>query len=148
VNRPAAGSVVIDMRTPLRLLAAAAVFVSAMTHLQMWFDGVRHQHMVGPAFMVNSVAGVVIAVLLVSWRHWIPLFLAAGFGVCTLGAFITSATVGLYGVHDHWEGVRVFLAAGSETLAFTCAVLAARTEGFLSREQLQHRRALQGSDLH
>ena len=32
-----------------------------------------------PAFMVNAIAGTIIAVLLVTWRHWIPFLLAVGF---------------------------------------------------------------------
>ena len=44
-----------------RLIAAAGVLVSAGVHLYLWVDGVRDQHVVGPAFMVNAVAGLVIA---------------------------------------------------------------------------------------
>jgi hypothetical protein len=131
-----------------RLLAAAAVFVSAVVHGQLWFDGVRHQHVIGPAFMVNAVGGLVIAVLLVRWRHWIPLLLAVGFGVSTLGAFITSATVGLFDVHTHWEGFRVWVCAGCEVLAVLAGLLAARQEGYLSRDQLQHGLTAHRSDLH
>ena len=55
--------------------------------------------------MFNAVAGLVIAVLLLIWRHWVPGFLAAGFGASTLGAFILSATVGLFGVQEQqWTG--------------------------------------------
>src|SRR5215213_5343233 len=121
----------------VRLIAAAAVLVSGAVHLQMWFDGVRDQS-VGPAFMVNAVAGPVIAVLLITWRHWFPLLLAVGFGASTLGAFLIAATAGLYGVHTHWEGVRVWLAAVSEVVAILAGLVAARREGYLSREGLQH----------
>jgi hypothetical protein len=134
------------MRT--RLVAAGAVLVSAMVHLQMWFDGVRDQHVIGPAFMLNAVGGVVIAVLLLSWRHWIPLLLAVGFGVSTLGAFIIASTVGLFDVHTTWEGFHVWAAAISEVVAILAGLLAARREGYLSREQLQHGPAASGADLH
>ena len=88
----------------LRMLAAAGVLVSAAIHLYLWFDVFRHTDVVGPAFMLNAVGGAIIAVLLVTWRHWIPLVLAVGFGAATLGAFIIAATVGLFGVHEHWTG--------------------------------------------
>jgi hypothetical protein len=102
----------------MRILAAIAVLISAAVHLRLWFDGFRSIHMVGPAFMLNAVAGVVIAVLLVVWRrHWLPPLLALGFGVATLGAFVTSATVGLYGVHERWTGFYVLAAAVSEVVA-------------------------------
>ena len=131
----------------VRLVAAAAVLVSGAVHLQMWFDGVRDQS-VGPAFMVNSIAGPVIAVLLLTWRHWFPLLMAVGFGASTLGAFIIAATAGLYGVHTHWEGVRVWMAAASEVVAILAGLFAAWREGYLSRDQLQHGFSGRRSDLH
>jgi hypothetical protein len=105
----------------LRMLAAAAVLVSAAVHLYLWFDVFRHTDVVGPGFMLNAVGGAVIAVLLVTWRHWIPLVLAVGFGVSTLGAFIIAATVGLYGVHEHWTGWAVWTAAVAEVVAILAA---------------------------
>ena len=77
-----------------RIVTAVAALVSAYVHLKLWLDGMRDVDVVGPAFMLNAVAGLVIAVLLLTWRHWVPGFLAAGFGASTLGAFILSTTVG------------------------------------------------------
>jgi hypothetical protein len=99
-----------------RVLGAVALVVSAAVHLKLWFGGVRDQS-VGPAFLVNVVAGVVIAVLLLRWQeHWLPAFLALGFGASTLGAFVIATTVGLMGIHDKWEGFYVFAAAISEVV--------------------------------
>jgi hypothetical protein len=99
-----------------RALGAVALVVSAAVHLKLWFGEVRDQS-VGPAFLVNVVAGVVIAGLLLWWReHWLPAFLTLGFGASTLGAFIIAATVGLMGVHEKWEGFYVYAAAISEEL--------------------------------
>ena len=123
----------------MRIVAAVAVLVSAAVHLRLWFDGFRDLHMVGPAFMLNAVAGLVIAVLLVVWRHWIPLLLAVGFGVATLGAFIVSATVGLYGVHESWTGGYVFAAAVSEAVAIVVgAVVFLREYSVSSVLSLRH----------
>jgi hypothetical protein len=110
-----------DNAVKLRVLTAAAVLVSAAVHLYLWFDGFRHTDVVGPAFMVNAVGGTIIAVLLVTWRHWIPLLFAVGFGASTLGAFIIAATVGLYGVHEHWTGWEVWTAATTEAIAIVSA---------------------------
>ncbi len=105
----------------MRVLAAAGVLVSAAIHLKLWFDVFRHTDVVGPAFMVNAVGGAVIAILLVTWRHWIPLVLAVGFGVATLGAFTIATTVGLFGVHEHWTGWEVWTAAVSEIVVIAAA---------------------------
>ncbi|GAA2741470.1 hypothetical protein GCM10009868_07690 [Terrabacter aerolatus] len=99
----------------LRGVGAAALLVSAGVHLYLWFDGVRHQS-VGPMFLVNVVAGIAIAVLLLRWEHWVPAFLTAGFGVATLGAFVIASTVGLLGVHTVWAGGSVWTAAVAEVV--------------------------------
>ena len=132
----------------IRTLAALAVLVSAAVHLMLWFDGVRHQS-VGPAFLLNAAGGVVIAVLLVSWRHWIPPLLAIGFGVSTLGAFVISATVGLLGVHEHWTGGYVWTAAVAEVVAILAgAVALSRDHALCSAGKLEHRSPLRRAHLH
>lgn len=115
----------------MRVLAAIAALVSAAVHLWLWFEGVRDQDVIGPAFMVNAIAGAVIAVLLVAWRHWLPLFLVVGFGISTLGAFIISTTVGLFDVHASWEGWDEWVAAASEVVAIVVGLWALRAEGWL-----------------
>jgi hypothetical protein len=132
----------------VRLLTAAAVLVSGAVHLKLWFDGFRDEDVVGPAFMVNAVAGLAIAVLLLRWRHWVPLFLAVGFGASTLGAFVVATTAGLFGVHEHWVGVYVWAAAASEAVAIIAGVVAGVQEGWLSREQLERARAVRRQHLH
>jgi hypothetical protein len=127
----------------MRVLAAVAALVSAAVHLWLWFEGVRDQDMIGPAFMVNAIAGAVIAVLLVTWRHWLPLVLVVGFGISTLGAFIISTTVGLFDVHASWEGWDEWTAAASEVVAIVVGLWALRAEGWLnsltSRQESLHK---------
>lgn len=124
----------------MRIVAAAGALVSAAVHLKLWLDGTRDFDVVGPAFMLNAVSGAVIAVLLVTWRHWVPLFLAVGFGVSTLAAFVISATVGLFGVNASWSGFYTWAAAVSEIVVIVAALLAARAEGYeRSLRERQHR---------
>jgi fluoride ion exporter CrcB/FEX len=107
----------------IRIVAAVAVWTSAAVHLRLWFDGVRDQHVVGPAFLLNAVGGLVIGILLLAWRHWIPPLLAVGFGISTFSAFVISATVGLFGVHEHWVGGYVWTAAVAEIVALLAGVV-------------------------
>ncbi|WP_159798675.1 hypothetical protein [Puerhibacterium puerhi] len=86
--------------TAVRWLAAVAAVVSAAVHLVLWFDGYRTIPGVGPLFLLQAVAGVVLAVLLVTWRHWLPPLGALGYGVATLAAYLLSLTVGFLGVHE------------------------------------------------
>ena len=101
----------------LRILTAAGVLVSGVVHLWLWADGFRDIEVIGPLFMVNAVAGVVIAVLVVAWRHWLPLLAAVGFGASTLGAFLISAAVGLFGVRETFWGTAQVVAGISELAA-------------------------------
>ena len=123
-----------------RAVAAAAVFVSAVLHAILWFDGYRDVEVIGGAFLVNAVSGVVIAILLLRWMNWVPLLLAVGFGAATLGAFILSATVGLFGFDETGGGVSQWIAAASEVVAIVAGVAGARGEGYLSwgRSQAVH----------
>jgi hypothetical protein len=105
----------------MRILAAIAVLISALIHLKLWKDVFRHTDTVGPAMLLNFFGGIVIALLLISWRHWIPLVLAVGFGVSTFGSFIIATTAGLYGVHEKWTGWEVFTAAAVEIIAIIVA---------------------------
>ena len=113
----------------VRIVAAIAVLVSAYVHLREWLDGMRHVHVIGPLFVVNIVAGVVIAVLLLTWKHWLAPFLALGFGASTLGGFaIATTSAGLFGDHEKWQGSYVWIAAASEVVAIIAGLIA------LSRE--------------
>jgi hypothetical protein len=101
----------------LRQVGAVAVVASVAIHGWLWLDGMRDVHVIGPAFLVNVIAGVVIAVLLLRWQHWLPGALTACFGVATLGAFTLASTIGLFGTHEKWAGFYVFGAAASELVA-------------------------------
>lgn len=121
----------------IRLPAALVVFASAVIHLYLWFDGVKDQGTVGALFVVNVVAGVAIAVLLLTWRDWEPLFLTAGFGAATIVAFLTSLTVGLFGIQTGWSWY-AWLALIMELAAVVLGVLGLQQEGHLAR--LRHSR--------
>lgn len=110
----------------VRIVTAVAALVSAAVHLILWFDGYGDIDVIGPAFLVNAVAGVVIAVLLLTWRNWIPALLVTGFGASTLGAFVISATVGLFGVQESWTGGWVLTAAVAEIVCIVGGLLLLR----------------------
>ncbi len=101
----------------LRYLAAVGVLTSVAIHLALWFQGMRSVHVIGPAFLLNVAGGVLIAVLLVRWRHPGAGVLAALFGAATLGAFTLASTIGLFGDHETWTGFSVYAAATAEIVA-------------------------------
>lgn len=104
-----------------RGLAAAGVLLSADVHLVLYFQGFSDITVVGPAFMVNAVGGIVIGVAVLLWQHWLPLLAAMGFGIATVAAFYLSATVGLFGVHESLGGNQQVLAEVAEWVAIIAA---------------------------
>lgn len=110
--------------TALRWVVAVAVVVSAVVHLLLWRDGMRDVAVVGPAFLVNAVAGVVIGVALVTWRHWLPLLAAVGFGAATFGAYLMSMTVGFFGVREQVWTTEAVVSAVTEVAAVVLGVAA------------------------
>lgn len=100
----------------LRGVTAAGVLLSADIHLSLYADGYAGIPVIGPLFIVNLVAGLAIGLAVLVVRHWLVLFAAAGFGVVTLAAFVTSVTVGLFGLHEVWDALAV-LAVVAEGVA-------------------------------
>ena len=85
----------------LRVAVAAALLGSAGVHYFLWTQG--YSGITGPLFLVNAVAGLVIAIAVLAWRHWLPALAAVGFGVATLAAYVMAVTVGFFGVHDQFN---------------------------------------------
>ena len=116
------------LSTVARALTAASVLLSAVVHLDLWAQGMRSVAIIGPAFLLNAVGGLALALAVLLWRHRLPLLGAIGFGVATLAAFVMSVTVGLFGVHESLDGVPQLLSAVSEIAAIAFAVVALAAE--------------------
>lgn len=101
----------------VRGLVAAAVLLSADIHLVLYLDGFADIPVIGPLFLVNVVAGLIIGVALLIIRHWFLAFVAAGFGAATFAAYLISATVGLFGVQEQTWDAQAVLAAVAEIVA-------------------------------
>jgi hypothetical protein len=107
-----------------RGLAAAGVFLAAVVHLDLWVQGFSSVATIGPLFMLDFVAGMIIGVGVLVWRHWLPAVAAAGFGAATVVAFWISVIHGLFGVKETTTGSSEILAEVAEytAVAFGLAV--------------------------
>lgn len=123
--------------TTARGLTAASVMLSAVVHLELWAQGMRSVPIIGPAFLLNAVGGLVIALAVLLWDSIWPLLASIAFGLSTLGAYVMSVTVGLFGVREPAVmGVPQLLSAVSEVTAVLFAVVAIVVERSLhSRHQ-------------
>lgn len=105
-------------------LAVAAVMVGAVVHFDLYADfGFRQVKIIGPLFLLDAVAGVVITVLAVAWRHWLPVLAVIGFGAATVGAYFLSVTVGLFGLHETTHGVPQTVCEIAELAAVVLGIL-------------------------
>ncbi|GAA4523920.1 hypothetical protein [Amycolatopsis samaneae] len=84
----------------LRMVVGVALLGSAWVHFALWTDG--YPGVIGPLFLLDAAGGLVLAVAVLAWRHWLPALGAFGFGVLTLGAYVLAATVGFLGLHDQF----------------------------------------------
>jgi hypothetical protein len=104
----------------LRILGAALLAVMGWMHLDLWQDGYRTIDVIGPAFLLNAIAGFGLAALLlvaprpaVSWVALLGALTAAG----TVAGLVLSTTVGLFGFVEStaadlwWESFWVEIAA-------------------------------------
>jgi hypothetical protein len=98
---------------------------SAAVHLHLWSDGYRHIATIGPLFLVQGVAGIVMAVVLALVRRvWIAV-LCAGYFVATVAGFLVSVNFGLFGFQDTWLAPTAKAAFGIEVAGFVVLVVGA-----------------------
>jgi hypothetical protein len=109
-----------------RGLAVAGVLLSADVHFDLWYaNGFREIDTIGPLFLLNAIGGLVIGLVLLCWRHWLPALAAAGFGAATLVAFYLSVTIGLFNFKEVATGEPQVLAEVAEYVAVAFGLLAA-----------------------
>ena len=99
LRRPGALQSRIARWTVLVLGGIGAGFLvwSGVIHLMLWSDGYKDISVIGPLFLVQGIATIVLAVVIVAFR-WLAL-LAAGAvaGVATAVGLLLSVNVGLFG---------------------------------------------------
>ncbi|MFF7472615.1 hypothetical protein [Streptomyces sp. NPDC008092] len=102
----------------LRWATAATLAAGGYVHAQLYVDGYRHVHVVGPLFLLQAGASFALAVLLAAGTPP-PLLRAAAAGVAlgALGGFAASRTVGVFGFTEH--GLQPAPQAGLSLLAET-----------------------------
>ena len=117
----------------LRIVGALLLAAMGWIHLDLWMDGYKTIDVIGPAFLLNVIAGFgLAALLLITPRRFLPWVAALGalFSLGTLGALLISTWWGLFGFKETtsaslwWESFWVELAGGVVLIAL--AGLAAR----------------------
>ena len=106
----------------LRIVTAVLVLAAGLIHLQEWVNFMRDVPKIGPLFLLNVAASVVVAALLFVRRGWLGIVGAIALSVGTLGGFLLARYASLLGYSEpRWRTTAV-LAAVVEVGAMATAV--------------------------
>ena len=120
LRRPGALQSRIARWAVLALTGTGAGFLvwSGVIHLMLWSDGYKDISVIGPLFLVQGIASIVLAVAVVALR-WLALVAAGAVaGVATAVRLLLSVNVGLFG---YTESLAVPYAELSLAVEFTAA---------------------------
>ena len=92
------------MATNAFMLAGAGLIAwSAGIHLDLWHGGYKHLPTIGTLFLLQAIAGFALALVVAVVRRLIPALAGILFLVSTIGGFIISVNVGLFGFKDNLQ---------------------------------------------
>lgn len=115
----------------LRLAGVGLLAWIGYIHWFLWNEGYKHIATDGPFFLLDAIAGIVLAAVLLAWPRPLSGLVSAGFTASTILALVISLSVGLFGFHESISASYVVLALVLESVAFVIllawTVLAART---------------------
>ncbi|MFI6996002.1 hypothetical protein [Nocardia sp. NPDC050175] len=102
---------------------SASLVVSGYIHADLYGNGYRYIHIIGPSFLLQAAASFALALLVLA-GPWSLRVAAAGLAVGALGAFVLSRTTGLFGFSEiGWEPApQAALSVGAEVLTVVLCV--------------------------
>jgi hypothetical protein len=107
----------------LRLGCVALLAWIGYIHLHLWQEGYRHIPTNGPLFLLDAVAGFILAAVLLAWPRPLAGLLSAGYTAATLGALIISLNVGLFGFRESISASYVTESLTIETITVLALVI-------------------------
>jgi plastocyanin len=94
VNRPR------TMGTALRVLGSGLLFAMGAIHLDLFLTGYRHIPTIGTLFFLQVITAFVLALLALALSRRTVALAGAGFALSTLGGYILSLWIGLFGFKE------------------------------------------------
>jgi hypothetical protein len=77
---------------------------SGYIHFHLWdSEGYRHITTIGPLFLLQSSAGLILGTLILAIRRVWAALLGLGFALSTVAGFLISVEYGLFGFKDSWQ---------------------------------------------
>ena len=115
----------------LRLAGAGLLAWVGYIHWFLWHEGYRDIPTNGPFFLLDAIAGVLLAVAMLAWARPLTGLVSAGFVASTIAALLISLTVGLFGFNESIHASYVVEALVLESVAVVVllawTVIAARS---------------------
>ena len=124
--------------TVLAVAGAALLAWSGVIHLQLWSDGYRDISVIGPLFLLQGIASIVLAVALAALRRLALLAAGAALAAATATGLLLSASIGLFG---YTESLAVPYAELSLAVEFTAAAVLAAAVAIVLAAPLLGRRS-------
>jgi predicted lipoprotein with Yx(FWY)xxD motif len=110
-------------------IAGAALLVAAgAIHLDLYLTGYRTIPTIGPLFLLQVIAAFVLAAAILVTGNWLIAALGAGFALSTLGGYLLSLWVGLFGFTEVRTTAGI-VAGIIDVAAFATLALAAAVPG-------------------
>jgi hypothetical protein len=90
--------------TAVIAVGAALLAISGVIHLYLWGKqyGYRDVPTIGPLFLIQGIATILIALLVIASRRVVALLVGAGTMAASVVALILAVEVGLFGFRDSW----------------------------------------------
>jgi len=92
--------------TATAVFAAGGLLIiwSSYIHFHLWQSlGYRHITTIGPLFLLQSIGGFLLGLVIIAARRVWAALLGAGFAVATMVGFFISVEHGLFGFKDTWS---------------------------------------------
>jgi hypothetical protein len=82
------------------VIGSALLAASSAIHLELWSTGYGTIPTIGPLFLIQGLAGALLALFLLLSRRLLIVVTAAGFMIATIGGLLLSVYFGLFGFRD------------------------------------------------
>ncbi len=119
-------------------IGGAFLVWSAVIHLELWGDGYSDISVIGPLFLAQGIACIILGVAIVAFRSLVLLAAGAVAGLATAAGLLLSVYVGLFG---YTESLSVPYATLSLAVEFTAAIAALAAAGLLALGRTRPRAA-------
>src|SRR5579872_3370878 len=87
-------------RSWLGIAGAALLIASGAIHLDLYLTGYRTIPTIGPLFLLQVIAAFVLGLAAAGLRNRLVAAAAAGFSLATLGGYILTVWIGLFGFKE------------------------------------------------